>query len=42
LENKAERRLNKHHFARLIDAVVKSTADNVQIIEKVEDEVWEC
>jgi len=30
------------HSARLIAAVVKSTADNVQIIEKVKDEVWEC
>jgi hypothetical protein len=42
LENNAERRLSKHHSARLIAAVVKSTADNVGIIEKVEDEVWEC
>jgi hypothetical protein len=37
-----QRRLSKHHSARLIAAVVKSTAVNVQIIEKVEDEVWEC
>jgi hypothetical protein len=42
LENNPERRLSKHHSARLIAAVVMSTADNVQIIENVEDEVWEC
>jgi len=42
LGNSAERRLSKHHSARLIAAVVRSTADNVGIIEKVEDEVWEC
>jgi hypothetical protein len=42
LENNAERRLSKHHSARLIAAVVKSTADNVGIIEKLENEVWEC
>lgn len=42
MENNAERRLSKHHSVRLIAAVVKSTADSVGIIEKVEDEVGEC